>query len=65
MTTKPDAYGVLYARCAKCGAILQKVDSRHMKCPVCGNVEKRKVSAFVGTRLIRVDLRYLLSRPLS
>ena len=43
LTTKEPTLGVVVAFCSKCGAILRKQDDR-LVCPICGNVEKRKVS---------------------
>ncbi len=43
LTTKEPSLGVIAAFCNKCGAILRKRDDR-LICPVCGNVENRKIS---------------------
>ncbi len=43
LTTKEPSLGVIVAFCTRCGAILRKRDDR-LVCPVCGSIEKRKVS---------------------
>ncbi len=65
LTTVPPQYGVIYATCSKCGAILQPVNNRTMKCPRCGRVEKRKVSALASSRLLSIVVRKGLVIPLS
>ncbi|MCE4616149.1 MAG: exosome complex RNA-binding protein Csl4 [Aeropyrum sp.] len=54
LTTVDPKYGVLYARCGKCGTLLEYQSNRSLKCPKCGNVEKRKVSALARSRLIQI-----------
>ena len=44
LTTKGPQHGVILASCSKCGAILKRQSDDSMICPVCGNIEKRKVS---------------------
>lgn len=44
LTTKEPRLGVIAAFCTKCGSLLRKQDDK-LVCPICGNVEKRKVSA--------------------
>ncbi len=65
LTTKPPQYGVIYARCSRCGTLLEPVNPRSMKCPKCGNVEKRKVSVLASSKLLRINLRRSLIRYLS
>jgi exosome complex component CSL4 len=43
LTTKEPSLGVVVAFCTRCGSILKKSDDR-LVCPICGNVEKRKIS---------------------
>ncbi|QKQ99457.1 RNA-binding protein [Metallosphaera tengchongensis] len=38
--------GVIYALCSVCGTPMLKVDDEHLKCPLCGNVESRKVGPY-------------------
>jgi len=42
--------GVVYAFCSKCGEALKKVGDV-LKCPLCGNVENRKVAVKYGVGL--------------
>ena len=60
LTTKPPVYGVLYAQCSNCGALLEPVNPRTMKCPRCGNVEKRKVSILASSKLLPINIKRLL-----
>jgi len=64
LTTKPPQYGVLYAECSRCGARLEPVNQRTMKCPRCGHVEKRKVSVLASSRVFRIEIRRALIIPL-
>ncbi len=64
LTTRQPQYGVVYAECSRCGARLEPVNQRTMKCPVCGHVEKRKVSVLAGSRLLRVEIRRSLLVPI-
>ena len=62
LSTKDPPYGVVYAECSRCGAILDYVNTRTMKCPRCGHVEKRKVSVLASSKVLRLALkRYLVS----
>jgi exosome complex component CSL4 len=63
--TKEPMYGVIYARCARCGRLLEPVNNRTMRCPYCGHVEKRKVSALASSKLLRINLRHLLVKTLA
>jgi len=65
LTTVEPVYGVLYARCARCGALLEPVNNKTMKCPRCGHVEKRKVSSLAMSKLLKIDVKYSLVRSLS
>jgi exosome complex component CSL4 len=65
LETREPAYGVIYARCARCGQLLEPVNNRTMKCPRCGHVEKRKVSALASSKLLNINIRQLLVRPLA
>ncbi len=44
-------YGVVYAFCSKCGALLELKRTR-LSCPNCGRVERRKVSRLYGTEVL-------------
>lgn len=60
LTTKPPQHGVVYAKCSRCGAVMQPMNPRSMKCPRCGQVEERKVSVLASSKLLRVNLRRYL-----
>ncbi|WP_048092232.1 exosome complex RNA-binding protein Csl4 [Geoglobus acetivorans] len=47
LSIKEKDLGVVRAICSKCGSRLE-VEKDKLKCPECGNVEKRKVSANYG-----------------
>ncbi len=53
--------GVIYSVCSRCGSLLS-LEGGSLKCPVCGNVESRKLSTLASSRLIRPDVRRLLVR---
>lgn len=57
LTTVDPPYGVLYAECSRCGALLEPVNPRTMKCPRCGLVEKRKVSVLASSRILELGVR--------
>jgi len=57
LTTKEPPLGVVYAECARCGAPLKPLSNKAMKCPVCGNVESRKVSALAGHKGLMNNIR--------
>ena len=63
LTTKQPQYGVIHAQCARCGAPLEPVNQRTMKCPRCGHVEKRKVSTLAPARGLAAALRRVLFVP--
>ena len=44
-------YGVIYAFCSKCGALLELKRTR-LICPNCGRMERRKVSTRYGTEML-------------
>jgi len=50
LTTRDDNLGVIYAFCSQCGGILVK--RRNLKCTVCGNVEKRKITLDYGKGIL-------------
>ncbi len=60
LTTKPPQYGVVYALCSRCGAQMQPLNPRSMKCPRCGRVENRKVSVLASSKLLRINIRRFL-----
>ncbi|GAB6147618.1 exosome complex RNA-binding protein Csl4 [Stetteria hydrogenophila] len=57
LSTKEPQYGVVFAQCSRCGAPLQPLNQRAMKCPRCGAIEKRKVSIYAGSRILYASLR--------
>ncbi|MCE4625593.1 MAG: exosome complex RNA-binding protein Csl4 [Desulfurococcales archaeon] len=65
LSTKEPIYGVVYARCARCGHLLEPLNNRAMKCPRCGHVEKRKVSSLAGSKLLRINIKHFLVRTRS
>ena len=50
LTIKDENLGVIYAFCSQCGGNLIK--RRNLKCAVCGNTEKRKISVDYGKVII-------------
>ncbi len=64
LTTKQPQFGVVYAECSRCGARLEPVNPRTMRCPRCGHVEKRKVSVLASSKLLRIEIRRSLVVPL-
>ena len=44
-------YGVITAFCRYCGSILKKEIDGLLKCPRCGNIEKRKISIYYNKYL--------------
>jgi len=64
LTTRQPQYGVIYAECSRCGARLEPVNQRTMRCPKCGHVEKRKVSVLASSRLLRLNIKRALMIPL-
>ncbi|WP_131160107.1 exosome complex RNA-binding protein Csl4 [Aeropyrum pernix] len=56
LSTVEPRYGVVYAICSRCGAVMEFQSERSMKCPKCGNVEKRKVSIHAKSRHLRIRL---------
>lgn len=64
LSTVEPPYGVLYAECSRCGAVLEPVNPRTMKCPRCGHVEKRKVSVLASSRALSLELKKYLVIPI-
>lgn len=50
LTIRQKDLGVILARCSRCGAYMVKQDEEHLKCPVCGNVESRKIGTYIMVR---------------
>lgn len=48
LTLKEPRLGVVLGFCSICGGLLKKLSTDTLKCPECGNVEKRKVSLDYG-----------------
>jgi len=48
LTIKEPKLGVVVAYCSVCGAVLKRHSSEVLKCPKCGNMEKRKLSVDYG-----------------
>ena len=47
LTTAAKDLGVLEAYCSNCGRLMV-LDKKQLRCPRCGNMEKRKISEFYG-----------------
>jgi len=47
LTLKQKDLGVVYAKCSICGTKMVKHDEEHLRCPNCGNIEKRKLAVQV------------------
>jgi exosome complex component CSL4 len=52
LSTADKDLGVVYALCSRCGHVLQP-ENRGMKCPKCGNFERRKMSPDYGKDVTR------------
>ena len=48
LTIKEKKLGIVLAFCGRCGSILDKSNNDILKCPKCGNTEKRKLSMDYG-----------------
>lgn len=48
LTTAAKDLGVLEAYCSNCGELMV-LDRKQLRCPKCGNIEKRKISEFYGS----------------
>jgi exosome complex component CSL4 len=48
LSTNDKNLGVLYAFCSRCGGSLESLRYDELRCPKCGNVEKRKVAPDYG-----------------
>ncbi len=48
LTIKEPKLGVVLAFCGKCGHALKPKDNELLVCPICGNIERRKVSIDYG-----------------
>ncbi|MEB2792855.1 MAG: exosome complex RNA-binding protein Csl4 [Caldisphaeraceae archaeon] len=59
LSLKGPHLGVIYSSCSKCGEIMQVIDSNKMRCPRCGNIEKRKISS-IASRKIVLELKKTL-----
>lgn len=47
LSIKGQKYGVILAYCNECGSLLNKTNNK-LKCRICGNIEKRKISKYYG-----------------
>jgi exosome complex component CSL4 len=52
LSTADKGLGVIYALCSRCGHALQP-ENRGMRCPKCGNIERRKTSPDYGKDITR------------
>lgn len=57
LSTKQPQHGVVFAQCSVCGHYLEPVSDRQMRCPRCGNVERRKVSTLAPLPMEKLRLR--------
>ncbi|WP_342306028.1 exosome complex RNA-binding protein Csl4 [Methanolobus sp. ZRKC5] len=51
LSTDGKSLGVMKAYCSKCRTDLVK-DNNRLKCPICGRIEKRKISSDYGTGIV-------------
>ncbi len=51
LTLKQKDLGVIYATCSNCGAVLLRQDNDHLRCQRCGQVERRKIGAYMVRRV--------------
>ncbi|TFF98149.1 MAG: hypothetical protein EU541_07210 [Promethearchaeota archaeon] len=56
LTTIGPNLGVIYSDCSVCGTGLERVGHNKLKCPMCGNIESKKIAN--DYRDIKSDLRY-------
>jgi exosome complex component CSL4 len=56
LSTTGKDLGVIYADCVICGHSLEKIGLNKLKCPRCGNVEKRKLAHDYGN--VKNNLRF-------
>jgi len=52
LSTNDKNLGVLYAFCSRCGGSLELLRYDELRCPKCGNVEKRKIAPDYGKEQI-------------
>ncbi len=57
LSLKGPQFGVIYAMCSKCGEIMIPQNNDQLKCPRCGNVEKRKISNLATSKLLKIDMK--------
>jgi exosome complex component CSL4 len=48
LSTNDKNLGVLYAFCSRCGGSLESLRYDELRCPKCGNIEKRKIAPDYG-----------------
>lgn len=63
LTLKGPQLGVIYSSCSKCGELMNIVGNDQLKCPKCGNVEKRKISNLATSKLLRIDMKKIITMP--
>ncbi|MDR0798103.1 MAG: exosome complex RNA-binding protein Csl4 [Nitrososphaerota archaeon] len=51
LTTQDKNFGVLYAFCSRCSTITN-IDHYELRCPKCGNIEKRKTAIDYGVEIL-------------
>ncbi len=56
LTTKGKDLGVIYSDCSVCGTAMDRVGHDKLKCPMCGNIESKKLAR--DYRNITSNLRY-------
>ncbi|MBD3254433.1 MAG: RNA-binding protein [Candidatus Lokiarchaeota archaeon] len=48
LSTVGKEFGVVHSDCSICGTTLQKIGFNKLRCPLCGNLEKRKIASDYG-----------------
>jgi len=61
LTTRKPSHGVVFSLCHECGHQLDILDERHMKCPVCGSVVKKKVALVRNAEIIVKSIKRMLA----
>ena len=48
LSTNDNNLGIMYAFCSRCGNLLEHLRYDELRCPKCGNIEKRKIAPDYG-----------------
>ncbi|MFP3143779.1 MAG: exosome complex RNA-binding protein Csl4 [Caldisphaera sp.] len=63
LSLKGPQFGVIYSMCSKCGEIMAPINNDQLKCPKCGNVEKRKISNLATSKLLKIGMKKTIMIP--